>query len=149
MLNLYIGKNKDAIYPAGGYFRTWIEYDVLMEDFPKKVIKEIDKSDVVGSQLIISPVLGPISPDRISGGSKALIILYCTDCMMDIDSMGENCYPYLVELADKKDITISMDHIVNLYKYGFKGKIHVLNDDSIVNDGRDLVLKVFDFLIQE
>ena len=147
MLNLYLGKNKDSIYPAGGYFRTWIEYDVLTEDFPKKVIKEIDKSDVVGSQLIISPVLGPISPDRISGGSKALIILYCTDCIMDIDSMGENCYPYLAELADSKDISISMDHIVNLYNHGFRGKIHILNNDNIVDNGKDLVLEAMEYLV--
>jgi hypothetical protein len=37
------------------------------------MILDVDKSVVVSSHLIDSPVLGPISPKELSGGVKTLI----------------------------------------------------------------------------
>ncbi len=39
------------------------------------MIKDVDKSEVVGAHLIESPVLGPISVKEISGGVKTLILM--------------------------------------------------------------------------
>jgi len=41
------------------------------------MIKDVDKSDVVGSRVIDSPVLGSISVRDISGGVKTLIQRIC------------------------------------------------------------------------
>ena len=40
------------------------------------MIKDVDKSDVIGPQVIDSPVLGGISPRELSGGVKTLIDIY-------------------------------------------------------------------------
>jgi hypothetical protein len=42
---------------------SWFE-----SDFAKRLIKDVDKSDLIGPHLIQSPVLGPIPPHYLSGG---------------------------------------------------------------------------------
>lgn len=43
------------------------------------MIRDIDKSDVIGVHLIESPVLGPISPKDLSGGVKTLMLMAFAD----------------------------------------------------------------------
>ena len=40
------------------------------------MIRDVDRSEVIGSNLIQSPVLGAISPVQLSGGVKTLILIY-------------------------------------------------------------------------
>ena len=40
------------------------------------MIRDVDQSEVVGEQLIQSPVLGAIPPAQLSGGVKTLILIY-------------------------------------------------------------------------
>ena len=145
MLHVYVGSNEDAIYPGGKYFDACVDTSVITEDFSRKVIKEIDKSEVVSENLVISPVIGPIPPNYLSGGVKTLMILYKEDKMVDIDSMGENCFPYLWMLAENKDIKLSMEGYRDLYQFG-SGIVHILNDDSFVDNGGDFMFKVTDIL---
>lgn len=39
------------------------------------MIKDVDKSEVVSDECIISPVLGQIPPERLSGGVKTLLLI--------------------------------------------------------------------------
>ncbi|WP_405755292.1 DUF4869 domain-containing protein [Anaerovibrio slackiae] len=39
------------------------------------MIFDVDKSKVIGANLIESPVLGPIPPERLSGGVKTLLLM--------------------------------------------------------------------------
>ena len=141
MLHVYVGNNEEAIYPGSKYFDACIDTAVITEDFSRKVIREIDKSDVVSENLIISSVIGPIPPNYLSGGVKTLMILYKEDKMVDIDSMGENCFPYIWMLAEEKDVKLSMESYRDLYQFG-KGTVHILNDDSFIDNGRDFMFKV-------
>ena len=43
------------------------------------MIKDIDKSDVISSRAINSPVLGSISTKELSGGVKTLILMMFDD----------------------------------------------------------------------
>lgn len=44
--------------------------------FVKEMIRAVDKSEVLSSHAIESPVLGIIPTTRLSGGVKALILIY-------------------------------------------------------------------------
>lgn len=83
---------------------TWLESDLA-----KKIVYEIDKSEVVSPYCINSPIFGQISPDRLSGGVKALLILLNTDSYMYVGAMGDNCLPYVVEISKFKDIHLGID----------------------------------------
>ena len=66
MLKIYLGNMEKAIYHPPTYF------DNQYED---EWIKEVDKSDVINSSLIQSPVLGTISAKELSGSVKTLMLM--------------------------------------------------------------------------
>ena len=52
------------------------EDEWLQDEFVQKMILDVDKSEVLNSGVIKSPILGLIPPTEISGGVKALILIY-------------------------------------------------------------------------
>ncbi len=66
MLSIYLGDMPDAIYPPPTYFDNQYEDEWITDKLSVEMIKDVDKSDVVGPHLIESPVLGPISPKELS-----------------------------------------------------------------------------------
>ena len=78
MLNIYFGDMPEAVYNTSVYFNYTYEDEWLTSDFAKEVIKKIDKSDVKGLHAVESPVLGVISPEKLSGGTKTLLLWQTT-----------------------------------------------------------------------
>lgn len=70
MLNIYFGDMSEAIYNTSVYFKNVYEDEWITDDFSKAMIKDIDKSSVIGPRIIDSPVLGGITPRELSGGVK-------------------------------------------------------------------------------
>ena len=52
------------------YEAEWFESDPA-----RKIVKDIDNSDVLSGECINSPVLGQIPPERLSGGVKPLLLM--------------------------------------------------------------------------
>ena len=75
MLKIVFGDVPNSIYHPPTYFDNRYEDEWITDPLAVKMIKDIDKSDVVGVHLIVSPVLGPISTKEISGGVKTLILM--------------------------------------------------------------------------
>ena len=130
MLSLYFGEldeSKRTVYFDYYYRVSWLE-----DEFARRVIREVDDSELIGERVIKSPVLGVIPPERLSGGVKALFTLKNEDIIMSLDSLGENCYTFLKEIADSKDILLDTTNYVSLFRLGGFEKIRIHNDDSIV-----------------
>lgn len=144
--------------------KVWVKYGlespklITENDMCKKIIKGIDGSDAISGDLVISPILGGIPVERLSGGCLSVLFMYLykpdkniyngTDAIINIIKCGENCYPYIVEVAKKKDIVISASMFPNFYKYGYQGSILVLNDNSVVSNQKDLFEK-FDMFCED
>lgn len=79
------------------------------------MIKDIDKSDVIGAHLIQSPVLGPISTKEISGGVKTLILMAFDKSgkIFNASACGDNCVKWIVEFGNKSDLTINLHHVMD------------------------------------
>ena len=75
MLHIYFGNMPEAIYNTEVYFQNVYDDEWIVDDFARKVIKRIDKSEVLDRQAIKSPVLGIIPPERLSGGTKTLLLI--------------------------------------------------------------------------
>lgn len=58
MLKIYFGEMENTVYDTPLYFDNVYEDSWLTSDLSKKMIKDIDKSDVLGPNCIQSPVLG-------------------------------------------------------------------------------------------
>lgn len=124
------------IYFDGVYELEWFE-----DPFVKKIVKDIDKSEVISPRLIDSPVLGPIGPRNISGGTKTLILMYkLPDEIFNASSCGDNCAKWILEISKLQDITINLNHIMDFGPEPFEAIFS--NDDSPINGMRDLVGKI-------
>ena len=62
MLNIYFGDMEKAIYDPPLYFDNENEDEWITRDIVKKIIKAIDKSDVISKKCIQSHVLGQMPP---------------------------------------------------------------------------------------
>ena len=66
---------KDAVYNTASYFKFDYEDEWITDPFVKEMILDVDKSVVLDSGVIDSPVLGKIPPTGLSGGVKTLILV--------------------------------------------------------------------------
>lgn len=75
MLKIYLGNIEKAIYHPPTYFDNQYEDEWITKELSIRMIKEVDKSDVINSSLIQSPVLGTISAKELSGSVKTLMLM--------------------------------------------------------------------------
>lgn len=146
MLNIYLGDYKDEIYNPPLYFINQYEDEWLTTDLAKKMIKDVDKSEVVGPHLIQSPVLGPISPRELSGGVKTLLLLAFDESgkVFNVTACGDNCAKWILEIAKNKDLTISLHYGMNFGDGEYA--IKILNNGVIVHNQEEWLDVVYDYL---
>lgn len=138
MLNVWVkGFRKDCIITPGMYFNREKEKDWFNREDVREVIKEVDNTIVVKDEYLESPVFGGMSPDRLSQGCKAVILLYINPkCNVYASRCGDNCFPSILRLAEKTDVVITLHHMPNLPLTGFKAKM--LDSGLIVNGWKEL-----------
>lgn len=113
MLNIFLGEMKDAIYHPPTYFDNVYEDEWITDSLSIEMIRDIDKSDVLGVHLIESPVLGPISPKDLSGGVKTLMLMAFADQdkVFNASACGDNCAKWILKIGQGKDLTINLNFI--------------------------------------
>ena len=145
MLNIIFGDCPDAIYNTSVYFNNTYEDEWLTDEFARKVIKAIDKSEVVNSRAVSSPVLGIIPTEKIAGGTKTLLLIKNKpDMIFNASTCGDNCAKYILEIAESTDITINLRHVMDFKRKKFKA--HILNNDVYVDNYRDYLLNAVKFV---
>ena len=77
----------------------WVDNDLC-----RRIITDIDKSEVISDKIIDSPVFGSMSPATLSGGVLSLIIMYNTDVIVDFTNCGDECVKWLLEIGKVKDV---------------------------------------------
>ena len=109
------------------------------------MIKDIDKSDVVGPSLIESPVLGAISPLQLSGGVKTLLLI-ANDRkhIFNASTCGDNCAKWLLEIAKDRKVVINLRHLMDFGNEDFK--IKILNNGVIAKNMHDIVLNAGEYV---
>lgn len=126
----------EAIYNTDTYFNFTYDEDWLMDDFAREVIKKVDKSEVLDKGAVQSPVFGIIPPERLSGGTKTLLLIKnCPDRVFNASTCGDNCARFILKLAKDRDVTINLRHIMNFGKSKFQAE--VLNDGIMVTGMED------------
>lgn len=127
MLYIRLGEFTDnCIIDVSAHFDLVKKPEWFQDNFIKYVIKGIDNTDVIEGEFLKSPVFGGMSPDKLSSGCKAVIlmkmnseyIVYATRC-------GDNCFPFVQELADEQDVTILLHHCPDM-----PDDIHAIFTDS-------------------
>lgn len=140
MLRVWFGDKENAIYNTSVFFKNRFQDKWLTDDFTKKVIYDVDHSEVIDVETIKSPVLGNISPFQLSGGVKALILMkQYPRKIFNASNCGDNCAKWILELAKEKDFTINLYHIMNFGDAEF--------DIKILNGKKTVVHNMKEFLL--
>lgn len=134
MLSIYLGDMPEAIYHPPTYFDNVYEDEWLTNPLTVEMIADVDKSTVIGTHLIESPVLGPISPKELSGGVKTLILMAFdeNDRVFNTSACGDNCSKWILKIAEDKDLTINLRHIMDFGERKFEARI--LNTGQMVHN---------------
>ena len=139
MLNIYFGDMEQAVFNTAVYFKNSYEDSWITEELSKDMIKDIDKSEVLDGGVINSPVLGMIPPVNLSGGVKTLILMeHEPEKVFNASTCGDNCAKWILKIAENKDITINLRHIMDFGKEAFQ--IKILNTNEIVHNMKELIL---------
>ena len=138
MLNIFFGDMPEAIYNTVVDFKNVYKKKWIVEPFSKEMIRDVDQSTVLAGGVIDSPVLGKISPLSLSGGVKTLILIeHVPDQIFNASACGDNCAKWLLKMAENKDITINLRHIMDFGENSFC--IHILNNNQIVCNMQELI----------
>lgn len=139
MLNIFFGSMPEAIYNTAVYFKNTYEEEWITSPLTKEMVRDIDKSEVLDSGVIDSPILGKIPPVGLSGGVKTLILIANeSDKVFNISTCGDNCAKWILQLAEKRDITVNLRHLMNFGNGEFE--IKILNTNQIVHTMKELIL---------
>jgi hypothetical protein len=115
MLLVYFKGQKNVINSPDISFKHRYKEEWLTTDIGRRIIKEIDKSEVNDTGTIIfSPVLGSIPPERISGGAKALFFAKFKDDFISSTCFGDNCAELLLSISENRDVKIVEYHLLGL-----------------------------------
>lgn len=138
MLNIFYGNMKEAVYNTAAYFKYDYEDNWIIDPFVEKMIQDIDRSTVLGSGVIDSPILGKIPPTGLSGGVKTLILVrFEKDKIFNVSTCGDNCAKWLLKIAETEDRTINLRHLMDFGSEPFS--VRILNTDQIVHSMEELV----------
>lgn len=145
MLNVFFGDMPEAVYNTAVFFKNDYEDEWLLDPFVKEMIRDVDRSEVLGSGVIDSPVLGKIPPLNLSGGVKTLILVkFEPDRVFNASTCGDNCARWLLKIAESEDRTVNLRHIMDFGGAPFS--IKVLNAGRIVTNMAELTDLAIDYV---
>lgn len=141
MLKIFFGDMPDVIYNTSVYFdNTWLD-NWFQDEMTKKIIKSIDKGEIISPQCIMTKALGAITARGLSGGTKTLLLMrHKGENIYNASTCGDNCAKWILAIAKarKDDLLINLYHIMNFGDREFE--IMVLNNQKIVHNMRELIL---------
>ena len=139
MLNVWFGKMPEAIWDTSTYFKHTYKDQWITDPVTVAMIRDVDQSEVVGEQLIQSPVLGAIPPAQLSGGVKTLILINKDPGkVFNASQCSDNWAKWLLKIAENKKKVINLRHLMDFGDGEFK--IMVMNRRKIAHNMRELVL---------
>ena len=138
MLRIFYGDMENIIYNTSVFFKYNYQPEWLLDPKIQQMIMDVDKSRVLGSGAIESPVLGVIAPVNLSGGVKTLILIdKVTDKVFNASNCGDNCAKWLLRIGREKDVTVNLRHIMDFGDGIFD--LEVINTGEVFHSMQALV----------
>ena len=133
MLKIHVGPLEGQIFKA-----EWFE-----DPFVKRICREIDDTEVSSAYQMINPLWGPTNCKLLSTGAKNLILAYKTDEIIYATCMGDNCSSLLLEIAEQKDLTIVLEHVLQFNK---DFTAYFINNGKTTTTNLDYITAMFSLL---
>lgn len=140
MLSVWFGPMEGAIYNTAMYFRNTFQEGWLDDPLAKEMIKGVDRAEVLSGRLVVSRVLGPVSPYELSGGVKTLLLIRnFPELVFNASTCGDNCARWILKMGREGNVTVNLRHIMDFG--GRKFTVKVLNTGAVVHTMRELALE--------
>ena len=143
MLSIYFGTcdRDNYIDNPDLYFDNTYEDSWLEGPQSKQMVLDIDRSELVGPNLVISPVLGSIPVSRLSGGVKTLIqIAHDPAHIYNASACGDNCAAWLLKIGEEGNVIVRLGHLMHFPDGPFE--IKIANTGETVHSQKELVMAV-------
>lgn len=145
MLHIKFGEMDNVNY-GPSWFKANYHPEWLKDPFVQDMILGVDKSKYVDGLVIDSPVLGPIPPERLSGGIQTLIMIYeRPDLVFDATSCGENCSKWLLEIGKQKDVMVNLNYLMKFDKCD-NIEVYIENENRLINTYEDYILTAIKYV---
>ena len=150
MLNVYFGDMPEAIYNTNVYFNNTYKDSWIVKPLSREMIKAVDQSEVIDERTISSPVFGNMSPKKLSGGVKTLLLIANDpNKIFNASTCGDNCAEWILKIAKMKEerhqkVVINLRHLMDFGDGQFK--IKVVNTNKIVTNMAELVAEAGEFV---
>ncbi len=139
MLHIQFGEMNNVNY-GPSWFKANYHLDWFNDSFVKDMVLDVDHTEYVEGMVLNSSVLGPIPPERLSGGVQTLIMIYeKPDLVFDATSCGDNCAKWLLEIGKKKDVTVNLNYLMHFDNIDDL-EIYVENENRIITDYKDYIM---------
>lgn len=145
MLSVCFGEMPDAIYNTNVYFNNTYKDSWITNSLTKNMVKAVDNSDVIDEKNIMSPIFGNMSPKKLSGGVKTLILIaFDKKKVFNASTCGDNCAEWILKIAEDRKVVINLHHLMDFGKEPFR--IKVLNTNKIVKNMAELTFEAGEFV---
>lgn len=147
MLHLYFGsidkliKMDDFIeYPDDLFDSIWLPKWVN-DPLSRTIIHDIDKVNIpAGMTTEAACIESRLRIEDLCTGTKNLLLCRYYDGLNNMSMMGKNCYKYLMDIADERDVKMGCCSHVFLHDDVLKGrKVHFINTDEFVSTYYDFL----------
>ena len=138
LLTVHFGDMENVVYNTSVYFNNVYSPGWFEDPFAQRIIKSIDRGTVLGPNAIETRALGIIPPEKLSSGTKTLLLMHFMPNMVyNASNCGDNCSYWILRIAAKQDITINLYHLMDFGKGRFT--MTVSNTGDIVHSMNELI----------
>lgn len=138
LLTVHFGDMENVVYNTSVYFNNVYSPDWFEDPFAQRIIKSIDRGTVLGPNAIETKALGIIPPEKLSSGTKTLLLMYfMPKTVYNASNCGDNCAYWILRIAAKQNITINLYHLMDFGKGRFT--MIVSNTGDIVHSMNELI----------
>ena len=137
----FLSTDKNYVKFPDARFNVEYNPEWMDDELVKDMVLDVDKTTVIKGSYLESPVLGPISPKQLSGGTKALILMYkMPQLFIRGGACGNNCSKWILEIAKRQDIRISLG-----YPMHFEGEFTatIENSNTVVHNMEEFLREWF------
>jgi len=138
LLTIHYGDLDSVVYNTSIYFNNSYSSEWFSDPLAQRIIKSVDKGIVLGPNAIQTKVLGIIPPEKLSSGTKTLLLmLFQPNVVFNASNCGDNCAYWILRIASKRDVTINLYHLMDFGNGKFTARIS--NTGDVVHSMNELI----------
>ena len=142
-ITITLSRSCDIVFDVDIWFDDLCEDSWFDDELVKSMILDVDQCTVLSPNCLAHKDFGQISPNLLSSGVKALILMLKTDLVIYATNCGDNCVKWIIEISKIKSIKIALGHYMD-----FKSEdldIYVEDLDTVYTSSDKLLLDLVEW----